>query len=131
MSIEKRLDQVELLPFRAAIEPAEIDHDRTSRSACSRSGARARTARDSGENPLRKPSHRKCRRTDDAGDNLEEMVAGLLRHDLKFDGLVVSDAMDMAASPSISAPARRRSAQSKRDRIRFSCRRMSMPPLPR
>jgi beta-glucosidase-like glycosyl hydrolase len=92
----KRLDAVELLPFRAAIEAGV-------RSIMI--GHLAVPSLDDELVPVRSPA---------PGENLygttvaevpsngtmpattsKKIVAGLLRRDLKFDGLVVSDAMDM------------------------------------
>jgi beta-glucosidase-like glycosyl hydrolase len=92
----KRLDQVELVPFRAAIDAGV-------RSIMI--GHLAVPSLDDELVPVRPPG---------PGENLygttaaevpengtmpattsKKMIAGLLRRDLKFDGLVVSDAMDM------------------------------------
>ena len=50
--------------------------------------------------------------------SLSAPVVDLLRDELGFDGLVVTDAMDMAPSRAVSGPARRRSGPSPRRRPR-------------
>ena len=96
-SIARRLEQVELLPFRAAIDagvksimighlavPALDDElVPVRRPGCGRESVRDDGVRGAAERDA-------CRRR-----RRRRSIGELLRHELKFDGLVVSDAMDM------------------------------------
>ncbi|HXH39054.1 MAG TPA: glycoside hydrolase family 3 protein, partial [Thermoanaerobaculia bacterium] len=91
-----RLDQVELLPFRAAIDAGvrsimighlavpSIDDEMV---PVRRTGA--------GENPYGTAASEVLQNGTMPATTSKRIVGELLRRDLKFDGLVVSDAMDM------------------------------------
>jgi len=125
----KRLDQVELLPISRAIEAGVKSIMIGHLAVLSRSELVPVRPPDPGENRT-EPSHRKCRRTDDAGDNLEEDGRGLLRHDLNSTDW--SSAMPWIWAHHRAFQRREaaiRAIEAGQDQILLS--RMSMPPLPR
>ena len=91
-----RLEQVELLPFRAAIDAGvkSIMIGHLAVPALDEELVPVRPP-DPGENPYGTNASEVPENGTMPATTSKKMVAGLLRHDLKFDGLVVSDAMDM------------------------------------
>ncbi|MEA2164178.1 MAG: beta-N-acetylhexosaminidase [Thermoanaerobaculia bacterium] len=92
----KRLDHVELLPFRAAID-AGVRSIMIGHLAVPSLDDELVPVRPPGpgENPYGTTVSEVPQNGTMPATISKKMVTGLLRHDLKFDGLVVSDAMDM------------------------------------
>ncbi len=91
-----RLEQVELLPFRAAINAGvkSIMIGHLAVPALDQELVPVRPP-DPGENPYGTAASEVPQNGTMPATTSKKIITGLLRHDLKFDGLVVSDAMDM------------------------------------
>jgi beta-glucosidase-like glycosyl hydrolase len=92
----KRLEQVELVPFRAAIDAGvrSIMIGHLAVPSLDDELVPVRTP-GPGENPYGTTAAEVPENGTMPATISKKMVTGLLRHDMKFDGLVVSDAMDM------------------------------------
>jgi beta-glucosidase-like glycosyl hydrolase len=92
----KRLDQVELLPFRAAIDAGVrsimIGHLAVPALDDEQVPVRHQSG---GENPYGTMASEVPQNGTMPATTSKKIVGDLLRRDLKFDGLIVSDAMDM------------------------------------
>jgi beta-N-acetylhexosaminidase len=91
-----RLERVELLPFRAAIE-AGVKSIMIGHLAVPALDAEVVPVRrpDAGENPYGTSDAEVPQNGTMPATTSKKIVGDLLRHEMKFDGLVVSDAMDM------------------------------------
>ncbi len=93
----ERLDRVELVPFRAAIDAgvASIMIGHLAVPALDRGTVPVRTNVEPGENPYGTRAEEVLQNGTMPATTSKAIITGLLRHDLKFDGIVISDAMDM------------------------------------
>ncbi len=94
----QRLNDVELVPFRAAIAAgvASVMIGHLAVPALDDTPVAVRSAAESaGENPYATPDHEITQDGVIPATLSSKIITGLLRDELKFDGLVVSDAFDM------------------------------------
>jgi beta-N-acetylhexosaminidase len=92
-----RLDRVELVPFRAAIDAnvGSIMIGHLAVAALDGGSVPVRASLTPGENPYGTRAEEVPQNGTMPATTSKPIVTGLLRRQLKFDGLIVSDAMDM------------------------------------
>jgi beta-N-acetylhexosaminidase len=93
----ERLDRVELVPFHAAIDAnvGSIMIGHLAVPSLDSETAPVRTNLDPTENPYGTRAEEVPQNGTMPATTSKAIITGLLRHDLKFNGLVISDAMDM------------------------------------
>jgi beta-N-acetylhexosaminidase len=93
----ERLEHVELVPFRAAVAAniGSVMIAHLAVPALDPSAVPVRADRPAGENPYGTRAEEVPQNGTMPATTSKPIITGLLRHDLGFDGLIVSDAMDM------------------------------------